>query len=66
MTSVIASCKATVGCTCKTCDEVRAAIRRANDAKKKACSLCKARPGASCVKGLGGQRRPPHAERYAA
>lgn len=60
------SCKATTGCECGTCDKVRAAIRMANDAKaRKACSLCKARPGQSCTKPTG-VRRPPHAERYAA
>jgi hypothetical protein len=60
------TCKATVGCPCETCNQIRTAIRRANEAKKRGCSLCKAKPGESCRKNTYGQRRPPHAERYAA
>lgn len=53
----------TPGCGCETCVRLRTAMRMANDAKKRHCSLCKARPGMSCQK-PGGQRRTPHAERY--
>jgi hypothetical protein len=59
-------CKATIDCSCETCNRIRGAIRAANEAKaKKPCSLCKARPGQSCTK-PSGIRRAPHAERYAA
>lgn len=58
------TCKAVAGCDCATCDEIRTTIRKANEAKKAPCSLCKAEPGQSCKK-PSGQRRVPHAERYA-